>query len=143
LTRIDDVAEVRVLPGTRDGELIRERGLGHAGAFGGPYGDLCVTVRVEAPLEEEQVQVLPLGVAEALLGAKVEVTTPQGLVRLAIPACTSSGARLRLRGKGADRPGGPPGDLLLEVQIVVPERLDPESQALIEQFAKLNPHSPR
>jgi DnaJ-class molecular chaperone len=80
------------------------------------------------------VVLVPIGVAEALLGGRIEVETPAGRVRVSIPPCTSSGTRLRLRGKGA---GG--ADVLAELRIVVPKRLDDESRDLIERFAALNP----
>jgi DnaJ-class molecular chaperone len=81
---------------------------------------------------------VPISVVEALLGGRIEVDTPAGRVRLAIPAGTSSGKRLRLREKGA---GG--ADLYVVLQIVVPKSLDDESRALIERFAELNPDDPR
>jgi hypothetical protein len=84
------------------------------------------------------VPVVPISVAEALLGGRIEVDTPQGKVKVAIPACTSSGARLRLRGKGpAD------SDYFVELRIVTPRSLDAESRELIERFASLNPEDPR
>lgn len=81
---------------------------------------------------------VPISVVEALLGGRIEVDTPAGRVRLAIPAGTSSGKRLRLREKGV---GG--ADLYVVLQIVVPKSLDDESRALIERFAELNPDDPR
>jgi DnaJ-class molecular chaperone len=155
LIRVQDIADVRIIPGTRDGEVLRERGLGDAGAWGGAYGDLVVRVRlvgderakpeppkpdpapVEAPPQAEQVS-LDISVAEALLGGRVELMTPQGKVRLTVPPGTSSGARLRLKGKAASG-----GDLYVLLRIVVPHSLDEESRALIEQFALLNPDDPR
>jgi len=72
------------------------------------------------------------------LGGRVELMTPQGKVRLTVPPGTSSGARLRLKGKAASG-----GDLYVLLRIVVPHSLDEESRALIEQFALLNPDDPR
>ena len=71
---------------------------------------------------------------EALLGGRVEVDTPTGRVRLTIPAGSSGGARLRLRGRGLDG-----ADHYVMLRIVVPRNLDDESRDLIEQFAALNP----
>jgi DnaJ-class molecular chaperone len=84
-----------------------------------------------------------VSIAEALLGGRVELHTPQGRVKLAVPPCTSSGTVLRLRGKGAATPDGKPADLCVAVRIVVPRQLDEASKDLIEQFARLNPESPR
>lgn len=86
----------------------------------------------------EDVRQVAISVVEALLGGRVEVDTPGGRVRVSVPPCTSSGARLRLRGKGA---GG--RDLYVELRIVVPKSLDEESRRLIERFAALNPDTPR
>lgn len=92
---------------------------------------------------EPECQPLPISVAEALLGGRVEVPTPAGPVRIVIPPCTSSGQRLRLRGKGAIAPDGQRGDLYLVVEIHTPDSLDAESRELIEAFARLNPDDPR
>ncbi len=80
-----------------------------------------------------------IGIVEALLGGRVTVETPGGSVRLTIPAGTSSGTRMRLRGRGPAGPDGAPSDLFAEVRIVVPKVLDEASRTLIERFAALNP----
>ena len=153
LVRVQDIADVRIMPGTVDGAVLRERGLGDAGPYGGPYGDLVVRVRIrpevreeprrEEPRQEERAPPPPLepqrttldiGPAEAMLGARVAFTTPAGRVTLAIPPGSSSGRVLRLRNRGERG-----ADLLVELRIVVPEALDAESRRLIERFAELNP----
>jgi DnaJ-class molecular chaperone len=78
-------------------------------------------------------------VPEAILGGRVSVPTPTGPVRVSVPPCTSSGTRLRLRGKGPLRADGTQADLYAELRIVVPRELDEESRRLIERFAELNP----
>lgn len=150
VVRIQDIADIRVVPGTRDGSLLREKGLGDAGAWGGPYGDLVVRVRVvgvadaavrhDAPPVEQSVDIT---VVEALLGGRIEVETAGGKVRVTIPPGTDSGAKLRLKGKGPAGADGRPGDLFVVLRIVVPKRLDDESRGLIERFASLNPWDPR
>ena len=96
--------------------------------------------RDDAPRAEAagDVRVVPISIVEALLGGRIEVDLPSGRVRLTIHPGTSSGSRLRLRGKG---PEG--GDLFVEIRIVVPKTLDDESRRLIERFAELNPDTPR
>jgi len=154
VARVNDIADIRIIPGTRDGEMVTERGLGDAGLNGGVYGDLVVRLRVvgrappprqepesELPREETgpaETRVVEISVVEALLGGRVEVETAQGRVRLTLPPGTSSGTRLRLKGKGT---GGV--DLFVETRIVVPRSLDEESRRLIEEFARLNPGTPR
>ncbi len=142
LVRVQDIADIRIIPGTRDGTVLRERGLGDAGSHGGTYGDLVVTVRLVAerqpqpsvPRGDRDAQILEISVVEAILGGRVEIDTPQGQVRLTIPPGTSGGTRMRLKGKGV---GG--ADHYVEVRIRVPKNLDEESRQLIEAFARLNP----
>ena len=161
--RVQDIADVRILPGTRTGDVLRERGLGDAGVHGGTHGDLIIRVEVVRPapapeppppaepeiettveaIEDDGTREVDITVAEALLGARVEVATPQGRIRLRVPPCTSSGTTLRLRGKGPDGPDGQPTDLYVTLRIVVPAELDDRSQELIEEFATLNPGDPR
>lgn len=80
---------------------------------------------------------------EAVLGAKVQAPTIDGKVTITIPPGTSSGKRLRLRGKGAQRPDGSRGDQYLTVRIVVPERVDGRAEELIREFAKRAPVRPK
>jgi DnaJ-class molecular chaperone len=71
------------------------------------------------------------------------VPTPGGVVSLAIPPGSSSGRKLRLKGQGIQSASAPAGDLIVTVQIKVPESLDDESKALLQQFAEKNPQSLR
>lgn len=152
LVRVQDIADVRVIPGTREGTMLRERGLGNAGAHGGPYGDLVVRVRIQgaAPAPEPATQrpeprasggeqVIDIHVVEALLGGRITVETPQGSVKLTIPPGTSGNTRMRLKGRGAPGADGTPTDLYVVTRICVPKQLDEESRQLIEAFARLNP----
>ncbi len=143
IVRVQDIAEIRVIPGTRDGEVLRERGLGSAGAHGGAYGDLIARVRVvsaeeasESPTHERIVEV---SFTMAILGGRIVVDTPTGSVKVAIRPGTSGGARLRLRGRGEPTEGGLATDLYLRTRVVVPKELDAESEALIRRFVELNP----
>ena len=77
------------------------------------------------------------------MGGRVQLKTPQGNVRLTVPPCTSSGTRLRLKGKGPEGDDGSPVDLYVQLRIVTPKTLDDESRKLVEDFAKLNPDDPR
>ncbi|MBN2800079.1 MAG: J domain-containing protein [Deltaproteobacteria bacterium] len=97
--------------------------------------------RVQA--DPQEAQRLDITVVEALLGGRVEVQTPTGTVRLTIPGGTSGGTRLRLRSRGELDANGVPGDLYVQIRIVVPKLLDDESRELIEAFARLNPMDPR
>jgi len=81
---------------------------------------------------------LPVTIAEAVLGAKVEVPTVEGQVTLTIPPGTSSGARLRLRGRGIKKPDGTRGDQIARVEIMAPKIKpeDTETRKLFEQIAE-------
>src|SRR5262249_35789556 len=111
----------------------------------GPGGaDLIVRLRVDPhPYFRREghnvVLEVPLTVAEAVLGARVDVPTLDGTrLTVKVPPGTSRGARLRLRGKGIAG-----GDQLVEVKVVVPKEVDGRGRELIEEFARLYPQNPR
>lgn len=120
---------VRIPPGVSDGGTIRLRGQGSPGTGGMPAGDLLITLRV-APdpvfrSEGADLHVdLPLTVGEAIRGAKVKVPTLDGRVTVQVPPGSQSGRVLRVRGKGIARRDRQPGDLLVHLQVVVPENGD-------------------
>jgi len=82
---------------------------------------------------------LPISLGEATLGSKLDIPTPSGTVTLTIPANSSSGRRLRLKGQGVKQRDGSAGDLYVVLQIELPKETDQESQKLIEQFEERNP----
>lgn len=150
--REDDRREtlvVKIPPGIESGAKLRLRGQGEPGEKGGPRGDLTILVEVEPhPYFTRDGRNLsvetPISVSEAILGAKVEVPTLDGLKSLTIPPGSSSGQKLRLKGQGVPASGGKPeGDLFLVLKVVVPKTIDDESRALITQFAERNPLNPR
>lgn len=136
---------VRIPPGVSDGGRIRLPGKGAPGQKGGPDGDLYLEVRVRPHRvfrrEGRDLHLdLPVSVAEATLGAKVAVPTLEGRATLSVPPGTDSGRILRLRGKGTPDPaGGPPGDLLVHVQIRVPRDLDDAARQRFEELRELDP----
>jgi molecular chaperone DnaJ len=139
---------VRIPPGVRDGARIRVRGRGGPALRGGERGDLYVTVRVRPhPIfgrsGDDITLTLPVTFPEAALGAEVKVPTPEGPVTLRIPRGTQSGTVLRLRGRGAARPSGGRGDLLVTVKVMVPERLSKEEEEALREFARVHRASPR
>ncbi len=141
--------EVRIPPGVNQGSRVRVAGKGNAGRKGGPPGDLYIVTDVEThPVFErkgDNIYVkLPVTVAEAALGAKVEVPTIEGPSTIKIPPGTQSGQKLRLRGKGAPSlRGDAHGDQFVEVQVVVPKVADERSKELLRELARLNPEDPR
>lgn len=104
-----------------------------------PHGGRMRMPGHEAPTTADGALRIDVPVVTAILGGRVSVPTPGGTVRVNVPAGTSSGARMRLRGRGPAGPDGNPTDLVAEVRIVVPKTLDDESRRLIEEFAARNP----
>jgi molecular chaperone DnaJ len=131
----------RIPAGVRDGQKIRLRGKGRPGEGGAPDGDLNITVHVEAhpvfSLDGRDVRVtVPVTFPEAALGSQVDVPTLDGgSVRLKVPAGTPSGRTLRVRGRGVSTPKGD-GDLLVTVQVAVPQRLSDDARRAVEEFAR-------
>lgn len=139
---------VTLPPGTADGARVRVPSKGHAGRYGGPPGDLYVTVHVEPhPLfrrEGDDVHlVVPVAVHEAALGSRIEIPSLDGQARLRVPPGTQSGQRFRLRGRGAPTRDGRRGDLVAEVRVVLPRVLDERSRALLREFGNINGESVR
>lgn len=139
---------VTIPPGVDTGAKMRLRGKGHPSPFGGPPGDLILTVHVDDHPSIRRVGrnlelTLPVTLREAALGGKVEVPTPKGTVTLTIPSGSSSGKRLRLKGQGVDDGKGPAGDLIVVLQIVLPSAIDDSARELIERFDELHPSEPR
>ncbi len=138
--------EVRIPEGSRDGDRLRLTGQGEPGAAGA--GDLYIRLRIAPhPLFKidgddlhEEVPVTPW---EAALGGKINVRTLDGSVDLTLPAGTSSGRTLRLRGQGLNKKGGARGDLLISIRVDVPRELSPRERELLEQLAKESSFHPR
>lgn len=134
----------RVPAGIHDGQSIRIPGKGRAGTNGGAAGDLYLKVTVTPdPLFSMEgrnlVRPLPLTVSEAVLGGTVEVSDFEGTrLRVCVPAGTSSGTKLRVRGRGIQSPSGN-GDLLLRVEIRVPKRTSLLAKKAIRDFEARTP----
>jgi molecular chaperone DnaJ len=142
--------EVRIKPGTRDGQRIRIPGKGNAGSHGATTGDLYVIIRAgDHPVfhrEGDDIHLtVPVTATEAALGAKVEVPTIDGRAQLKVPPGTQSGQKLRLREKGVPsaRKEGVRGDEIVEIKVTVPMPRDEKTKELLRELAKLNPEDPR
>jgi len=139
---------VKIPAGIEDGKTIRLRGQGERPNRGGAPGDILITVRVTShPSYRRRGRDLevdvPVSLAEAALGAKVDVPTPKGVISLTVPPGTSSGKRLRVKGHGVAAPGSPAGDLYAEIHIVLPASLDEPSRDLIRQLDRQLKQDPR
>ncbi|MFW6090428.1 MAG: molecular chaperone DnaJ [Actinomycetota bacterium] len=134
------VMQVRIPAGVRDGQRIRLKGKGAPGERGGPAGDLYVTVNVEPhPVfgrkDEHLTVTVPVTFPEASLGSEISVPTLNGSrVTLKIPPGTPNGRTFRVRGRGAPRPDGTHGDLLVTIEVAVPTSLKGKARDAVEQF---------
>lgn len=134
-----EVIEVRIPAGIRDGQKVRVRGKGGPGSAGA--GDLMVTVHVRPhdffTREGDNLRIhVPVTFDEAALGAQIEVPTADGsTVKMKVPAGTSSGRTLRVKGRGVKTSKGS-GDLLVTVDVVVPRNLSKEAEQAIRAFAE-------
>ena len=140
-----ETIDVKIPPGVKDGSRVRIKGKGQQSY--GNSGDLYIVTRI-APhpyYRREDLDVyldVPISLHEAATGAKVEAPTLDGPVTLTIPPGTSSGAKLRIRGRGIER-SGQRGDQFVVPRIVIPKDLDDEDRRMIEQIAVKHPMTPR
>lgn len=140
--------EVTIPAGAVEGQRIRLAGEGGRGSGDAPAGDLYLVVRI-APhpryrLDGRDIYLdLPVTPWEAVLGATVAITVPSGEAKVKVPAGSSSGRRLRLRGEGMPNPRGAAGDLYAEVRIMVPPKLTRQERKLFEQLAAESTFDPR
>lgn len=139
--------KVRIPAGVDDGRRIRVKGRGGAGRAGGPPGDLYVTVHTGAhPVfgrrgARDLTVTAPVSFPEAALGSTITVPTLDGSVSLKVPAGTPSGRTLRVRGRGVPAASGA-GDLLVTVEVAVPDRTDPATRAALEALEAAMPGEP-
>ncbi len=137
--------EFRVPAGVADGQRVRVKGKGHEGPGG--RGDLMIRCRIGPhPFfrrsQNDILLDLPLTVSEAVLGAKIDIPTLDGLTRVTVPPGTSSGTKLRLRGKGVrDQRSGVTGDLYAVTRVVVPKEVSSRGRELLDELTgELNQH---
>ena len=140
--------DVKVPPGAHDGQVLRIRGKGAPGLGGGPPGDLLVEIEVGGhhrfTRKGDDIHFeLPVSLAEAVLGGKVEVPTPAGPVVVTVPPHSNTGTVLRLRGRGVPRPDGTRGDAFAELRVFLPDEPDPELEAFLRGWARGRAHDPR
>jgi DnaJ-class molecular chaperone len=130
-----ETISVKIPAGIDEGKTIRLRGQGSPSATGGVPGDLLITIHVEPhpSFRREGLDLtveVPVTLAEAALGGKVDVPTPHGTITMTIPPGTSSGKKIRAKGYGV-RAKDTRGDLFAEIQIVLPKHIQDEDAELI------------
>ncbi|WBQ14049.1 J domain-containing protein [Hyphomonadaceae bacterium BL14] len=139
--------EISVPAGVEDGQVLRLRGQGAPSLSGGPAGDALITVRIRshAQFQRDGADIrldLPISLKEAVLGGVVRAPTVDGVVEVRVPAGSTSGALLRLRGKGAPAGDGKRGDQIIRLIIDVPAG-DPELEAFLETWTPPAGYDPR
>lgn len=148
LSRVTRTLNVRIPKGVKEGQLIRLAGQGAPGAGGDRAGDLLLEVQFRPHPRFRAVGrdlhlTLPVAPWEAALGAVIPVELPGGAVKVRLPHGTQGGMTVRVRGRGI--PGEPPGDLLLEVKVVLPPAETPRAREFYARMASelaFNPRSP-
>ena len=143
-----DVVTVDLPPGLASGTIVSVPGQGHAGRRGGVAGDLRLTIEVEPhPCfrreGDDVVLEVPVAVHEAALGARIDVPSLEGPVRLRVPPGTAAGQSFRFRERGVMGPSGKRGDLVVTIRIVLPRIIDERSKELLREFGEINTENVR
>lgn len=144
-----ETLKVKIPRGADTGSRVKIRGKGGAGEGGGPAGDLLIeiTVRPHPTFKRKGEDIfldLPVTFGEAVLGARIEVPTIDGIAAMTLPAGVQGGQRLKLSGKGFPNPKtGVRGNQYVDIKIVVPKDLDSGAKDAIKQVAALYKEDPR
>jgi DnaJ-class molecular chaperone len=139
--------DVTIPKGAAEGQVLRLKGQGSPGRAGAGDALIELVVRPHPIFRREGdnlVMDLPVSVPDAVLGAKIEAPTPEGPVTLTVPKGSNAGSTLRLKGRGlAHAKGGGRGDLMARLQIVLPDKIDPDLEQFAETWRKDRPYTPR
>lgn len=140
--------DVTIPAGSDNGQVLRLAGMGGEGIGGGPRGDALIEIEVRSHPEFRREgstikSTAPITLKEAVAGGSVRVDTVEGPVNVRVPKNSSSGAVLRLRGRGVTQRQGERGDHLVELRIVLPETPDAELEQLVTDWETRHPYDPR
>lgn len=144
----NEVIEARIPPGARPGSRIRLRGKGQVNSYTKQKGDLFLNVEIQPHSffqfeGDNLICEVPITPDEAVLGAAIDVPTPDGSVKMNVPAGIRSGQSLRLRGKGWPQAKGGRGDQLVRIAIVPPKDLSPTEREHYEKIRSSRSFNPR
>lgn len=140
--------QVKIPKGVTDGSVIRLAGQGEQGFGRGRPGDLLLRIKI-APdprfkvIEHDLHTIIAVTPWEVVLGARVPVQTVDGTVELTIPRGSQNGKKFRLRGKGLPKRSGIPGDLLVELEVRLPDRITSDEERIFAEMAKKSRFNPR
>lgn len=140
--------DLKIPAGVRDGQVLRLRGKGAPGYNNGPDGDALIEIQIlpdkQFTLDGDNVRLeVPISIREAVLGGKIEVSTLTGMVAVSVPANSSTGKTLRLKGKGLPNRHGGHGDQLVSLKIVLPTAPDEQLRAFMENWDAGKSFDPR
>jgi curved DNA-binding protein len=134
--------DVKIPPGVQEGSKIRLAGKGNPSPYGGPPGDLILSIKLlphaEFTIKGDNIESpLFVSVTEAVFGGQAKVKTISGIIDLTVPAGIQSGQKLRLSGQGWQKKAGGRGDHLVQIMVKVPKTLSDEEKKLYEQLRTL------
>jgi DnaJ-class molecular chaperone len=141
--------DVAIPEGVANRQTLRLRGQGMPGRNGGTSGDAYIEIHIEPHAffrrKDNDVHVdVPVGLGEAVLGAKIEVPTVKGPVQLTVPKGSNTGTVLRLKARGIlDPKSGQRGDQYVKLVVTLPEAADPRLEAFVREWAADRPYDPR
>jgi DnaJ-class molecular chaperone len=140
--------DVVIPAGTQDHQMLRLRGKGGSGIGDAPPGDALVEIEVRPhklfTRKGDDIHVeLPISLPEAVLGARLDVPTPSGAVRMTVPKGSNTGTVLRLKGKGVARKGQTGGNEYVTLKIVLPDQPDAEIEDFAKRWKAGQSHDPR
>ncbi len=140
--------DITIPAGIQDGQTLRLAGRGQPGLNGGPPGDALIEISVgrDRLFSREGNDILlelPISIDEAVLGGAVEVPTVDGSVKLKIPAASSSGRKMRLKGRGVKPARGKAGDQIVTLKIVLPSAPDAALKSAMEALRKSGSYDAR
>jgi curved DNA-binding protein len=144
----EETVTVRIPPGAKSGSRLRLKGKGQISPFSRQRGDLYLTIELLPHhfyrfVGDNITCEIPISPEEAVLGAQIDVPTPDGKVKLTIPPGVDSGQALRLRGKGWRNPKGERTDLIVRIKIVTPKELSPREKECYEKLRETSSFNPR
>jgi DnaJ-class molecular chaperone len=132
--------DLTIPAGIQEGQTLRLKSKGRGGAHGGPPGDARVEIGIDPHPQFERRDRdihlnLPIGLHEAVLGAKIDVPTIDGPVTMTIPKGANSGTTLRLKGKGIGGPKGRArGNQFVHLKVMLPKSIDADLEAFVERW---------
>ncbi|NQV44742.1 MAG: J domain-containing protein [Rhodospirillales bacterium] len=139
---------VTIPPGTRHEQTLRLKGQGMGGVGGGNDGDALVEILVDDHdlfiVDGDNIVVdLPVSLSEAVLGGPIEAPSVDGPVKVTVPANANTGTTLRLRGKGLAKANGQRGDQMIRIQVMLPDKGDPELTKFVRSWKAGETQKPR